>query len=127
MPKLRYLALPILTVAVIGCMQAQPRPIPVGTDTSRHGYIAKGTKFGIAVGQTRVSARASMQAQRFRFAGPVLCQDSSLEAEVGCLNNELFDVYDKRRGLGHETVFIQIEGDRVSKIGWSSIALQLDF
>ena len=117
----------MLAVAVMGCVQAQPRPIPLGTDTSRYGYIADGTKFGVQIGQSRSSAREAIQDNGFRFAGSVLCQDSSLESEIACLNGELFDVYDNHKGVGHETIFIQIEDDRAARIGWSFISFQLDF
>ena len=127
MLKSKYLTMPTLAVAIMGCVQAQPIPIPLGTNTRNYGYIANGNKFGLSIGQSRDAARAVMEDQDYKYSGAVLCQDSSLESEIGCRTNEIFDVYDKNRGIGHETIFMHVDGDRVSKIGWSFIALQLDF
>lgn len=105
---------------------SQPRPIPLGSDTDRYGYIEEGGKFGMSVGQARTSAQQLMEGQGFAFAGATLCQDSSLEAEIECERGDLFDIYSRHSGLGHETIFLQVREERISRIGWSFVALQID-
>jgi hypothetical protein len=127
MIELKYLIMSMLAVAVMGCVQDQPRPIPLGTNTTNYGYVDNGSKFGISIGQSRGAARAILEDKDYKYSGTVMCKDSSLESEIGCRSNEMFDVYDKNRGFGHETIFMHVADDRVLKIGWSFIALQLDF
>lgn len=127
MKKLKEMFMALLTVtglALVAC--EQPRPMAIGTDTSSYGFIAEGDKFGIAVGDARDAARELLLAEGYRFAGTTACGDSSLRNAIACESNDIFDIYSLHRGLGHRTIFLQVEDEHVTKIGWSFVFLQVD-
>lgn len=100
--------------------------MPPGTDTYFYGYIPQGTKFGATVEDARLAAQAILAKQGFRFAGTADWADTNLRSEIGCSRGAKFDAYHKHRGLGYDTVFLEVREERVAMIGWSIQLLQID-
>lgn len=123
----RIVGVIVLWGILVGCDQQQPRPMPIGTDTYKYGYIEIGRRFGVSIGDDREEARLSLLNAGYDFAGSTLCEDSALRVEIACVNGDLFDVYNHHEGLGHKTIYLLISNESVFRIGWSFIYLQIDF
>ncbi len=119
------LALLFASPALSACQQ--PRPIPLGTDRQAYGNISEGSRFNIPIGGPRATARSTLEGQGFSFAGTVDCGDSSLQGELGCRSGQVFDVYDKHHGMGHRTISLEVRNERIVRIAWSFLAVQIDF
>lgn len=119
------IAISLFSLGLSAC--SQPRPIPSGTDTRFYGNISRGEKFGVSVGAVRKVARTAMEARGYDLAGTTTCAESGVQEDVACAPADVFDIYGRHRGSGHETIFLEIRDDKVVRIGWSFTLLQLDF
>ncbi|HVZ99159.1 MAG TPA: hypothetical protein VG841_02460 [Caulobacterales bacterium] len=113
-------------VALLACVSPQ-YPIALVVDGGRYGYVGEGSRFGVSVGADRKAAFGALTRRGFDVNVDRECEASSLHLEIGCQPGEIFDVYDRHRGLGHDTVFLEIRDGRVIAIGWFSEAVQMDF
>ncbi|MFT4255115.1 MAG: hypothetical protein QM608_21850 [Caulobacter sp.] len=121
----RWIGAALLLGGVCAC--SEPEHVPLGTDTTYYGYIDRGRRFEVSIGDGREAARAAMVAQGFQQPEAADCADSGmLRKTLRCAPGERFDIYHRHRGLGHDAVSLRIDGDRVAAINWSSILFQID-
>jgi len=123
-----YSVLLLILLGLSACTSAR-QPVPMGTDTYYDGYINKGDKFGVRIGESREAAHALMiQHNEFYPATDALGNkkydhytcDATWQQYVACKPGETFDYY-RKRDLGRDgRIFIFLKDDRVTAIYWDT-------
>ena len=86
----RIFAIAVAVCVAVSC--AGPDKIVAESNRAYFGYITTGKKFGVAIGQSAVGARAVLRGvRRFEYKGTYDCID--LRRIVECERGQKYDVY----------------------------------
>lgn len=121
----RLVQLAALCSLTVAC--AQPRPIPIGSDTSFYGYLTTGVKFDVSIGDEQSTARSVIEGRGFDFVRETDCAESvRLQEDLACSAGDRYELYDRHAGSGHEWIYVGVTGGHVRSMAWSFSILQLD-
>jgi hypothetical protein len=130
MRRFQYI-LPVLLLGLAAC-DGPEQPVPMGTDTYFDGYINKGGKFGVRIGDSRKAAHTQMIKRHEFYEASDRKTYVRLDHEtcdevwqnfVSCKPGETFDYY-RKRDLGRDgRVFIFFKDDKVTAIYWDTSLL----
>lgn len=98
--------------------------IPLGTDTRYRGYISEGSKFGVAIGDTRSEAEETLGPKSRRVRNLSNCTDY-LSQVIGCSVGQQIDHQAYRIGwpLRDGQIIIVYEEETVASIIWSFVLI----
>lgn len=94
-----------------------PDAIPAGTDTAWHGNLLAGGKFGATVGQSASNVQQTLWAQGYGYQGVAECT-AAVSRLFSCQAGEKYLEFQPLQLDRKGHIFLKIEGDRVSQIGW---------
>jgi hypothetical protein len=109
--------------ATLDACSRTPEPIPPGTDTPYYGFITRGEKFGVSIGDLEGAARSSIRNARYDGAEP--CAEYLAET-INCREGELFQAYRAQWPLRDGVFWLRISSGRVSAIAWTFSLADID-
>ena len=98
--------------------RAETRPIAVGANTYWYGHIVKGARFGVRIGDTRETARRTLE-KTFRYDNALGCGPYAREV-IACADGDDIDFYRIQELFRDGTIFVTFVRGRVSAIAWTS-------